>query len=80
MSTNLAHRPVVESSVSAHCRVLCVDDEPNVLLSLQLLLSRDYEVHTATSGAEGLDMLMRLQAVPVVISDMRMPGMSQTAM
>jgi FixJ family two-component response regulator len=76
MSTNLAHRPVVESSVSAHCRVLCVDDEPNVLLSLQLLLSRDYEVHTATSGAEGLDMLMRLQAVPVVISDMRMPGMS----
>ncbi|MGA9024479.1 MAG: response regulator [Steroidobacteraceae bacterium] len=76
MSTNLALRPASDAAPATSRRILCVDDEPNVLSSLQLLLARDYEVHTATSGAEGLEMLTRLQAVPVVISDMRMPGMS----
>jgi DNA-binding NtrC family response regulator len=57
-------------------RVICVDDEPNVLASLQLLLSREYEVHTAESGEGGLELLTKIGFVPVVISDMRMPGMS----
>jgi response regulator RpfG family c-di-GMP phosphodiesterase len=57
-------------------RVICVDDEPNVLESLKLLLSRHYDVRTAGGGTEGLNLLRDLGSVPVVMSDMRMPGMS----
>jgi response regulator RpfG family c-di-GMP phosphodiesterase len=57
-------------------RILCVDDEPNVLAGLKLLLGREYEVHVADNGQAGLDLLQSLGSIPVVISDMRMPGMS----
>ncbi|MDP3856584.1 MAG: EAL domain-containing protein [Stagnimonas sp.] len=55
-------------------RVLCVDDEPNILVGMRLQLRRHCELLTAASGAEGLEIL-RQQEVAVVISDMRMPGM-----
>ena len=58
-------------------RILCVDDEQNVLRSLtRLFLDDPYEILTAPSGAEGLLMLDRSGTVPVVISDYRMPGMN----
>jgi two-component system NtrC family sensor kinase len=58
-------------------RILCVDDEQNVLRSLtRLFLDDPYEILTAASGAEGLLILDRSGTVPVVISDYRMPGMS----
>ncbi len=60
----------------ARQRVVCVDDEPQVLSGLSLHLRRRYEVETATSGAAGLELLARQPAAAVVISDMRMPGMS----
>jgi response regulator RpfG family c-di-GMP phosphodiesterase len=56
-------------------RVLCVDDEPNVLEGLALHLRRYHEVSTATSGAAGLEILAGSTPVIVVISDMRMPSM-----
>jgi response regulator RpfG family c-di-GMP phosphodiesterase len=56
-------------------RILCVDDEPNVLEGLQLSLRRGYEVVLAGSGAAGLEILGRDPTVITVISDMRMPGM-----
>lgn len=55
--------------------VLCVDDEARVVEGLKLHLRRDYEVHTALGGEEGLSKLKELGGVAVVISDMRMPGM-----
>jgi response regulator RpfG family c-di-GMP phosphodiesterase len=55
--------------------VLCVDDEARVVEGLKLHLRRDYEVHTALGGEEGLQKLKELGSVAVVISDMRMPGM-----
>lgn len=55
--------------------VLCVDDEARVVEGLRLHLRRDYEVHTALGGEEGLHKLKELGGVAVVISDMRMPGM-----
>jgi DNA-binding NtrC family response regulator len=55
-------------------RILCVDDEPNILRSLQWLLQREFEVKTATSGHDGLA-LVRENDFDVVISDQRMPGM-----
>ena len=58
-------------------RILCVDDEQNVLRSLtRLFLDDPYEILTAPSGAEGLLILNQCGTVPVVISDYRMPGMN----
>ncbi|HEY6097253.1 MAG TPA: response regulator [Candidatus Deferrimicrobium sp.] len=58
-------------------RILCVDDEQNILRSLtRFFLDDPYEILTAPSGAEGLLILDRCGTVPVVISDYRMPGMN----
>jgi DNA-binding NtrC family response regulator len=56
-------------------RILCVDDEPQVLEGLKLLLGRRFEVHTAGDGSAGL-VALEQYPFPVVICDMRMPGMS----
>jgi DNA-binding NtrC family response regulator len=56
-------------------RILCVDDEPNILRALCWLLQREFEVVTAASGREGLD-LVRSDDFDVIISDQRMPEMS----
>lgn len=56
-------------------RVLCVDDEARVVEGLVLHLRKDYEVHTALSGADALRALKEMGGAAVVISDMRMPGM-----
>lgn len=55
--------------------VLCVDDETRVVEGLALHLRKDYQIHTALSGDEGLRKLKELGGAAVVVSDMRMPGM-----
>jgi response regulator RpfG family c-di-GMP phosphodiesterase len=56
--------------------VLCVDDEKNILNSLRRLLRQEnYNLLTASSGAEGLKLLEKTH-VQLVISDQRMPEMS----
>lgn len=56
--------------------VLCVDDEISILKSLQrLLLPENFEVVTATGGEQGL-LLLEKREFAVIISDMRMPGMT----
>lgn len=55
--------------------VLFVDDEERVLHALAGLFQGTYEVHTATSGAEALE-LLRQKRFLVIISDQRMPGMT----
>ncbi len=58
-------------------RILFVDDERGVLKALQrLFLDSDYEIITATSGAEGLDILKSTETIQLVISDYRMPEMN----
>ena len=56
-------------------RILCVDDEPNILDSLRRQLRHHFSVETAPSGKEGLRILEREPTFTVVVSDMRMPGM-----
>jgi len=57
-------------------KILCVDDEENVLRALKRLFFEDsYEIITASSGHEGLKILEREDA-QIVISDYRMPEMS----
>ena len=55
--------------------VLFVDDEERVLHALAGLFQGTYEVHTAASGAEALE-LIRRQHFLVIVSDQRMPGMT----
>jgi len=56
-------------------RILVVDDEARVLESIAVILRDQYEVITATSGAEALRKLQGTPGICVVLSDMRMPGM-----
>ena len=57
-------------------RILCVDDEANVVRGLKRALGFDFDVHTAISGDEALDLIARTGPFAAVISDMRMPGMN----
>ncbi|SDH55003.1 MULTISPECIES: EAL domain-containing protein [unclassified Duganella] len=57
-------------------RLLLVDDEANIISALKRLLRPDgYEIHSANSGEQGLEMLAQ-QPVDVIISDQRMPGLN----
>jgi response regulator RpfG family c-di-GMP phosphodiesterase len=57
-------------------KILFVDDEPNVLAGLERQLRRRYTVHTAVGGEAGLAAVAADGPFAVVVSDMRMPGMS----
>lgn len=61
---------------SATRTILCVDDEPNILSSMKRLFrATGHRLLTAEGGIEALAQL-ETQAVDLVISDMRMPGMN----
>ncbi len=58
-------------------RVLFVDDEQEVLQALsRLLRDEDYEVLTAASGEEGLEILNNTGNIGVIVSDQTMPVMN----
>jgi diguanylate cyclase (GGDEF)-like protein len=71
----LERRNEVKQAQPEHV-LLLVDDEKNVLTSLNRILHREgYTILTAASGQEGLE-LMAKHTVGVVLSDHRMPGMT----
>lgn len=55
--------------------ILCVDDEPHNLDALRRTLRKEYEVHTALSGEEGLLILLK-HKIDLIITDQRMPNMT----
>lgn len=58
-------------------KILCVDDEINVLRALRrLFLDDDYDIFSAASAEEGLEILRTNEEIQIVISDYRMPGMN----
>lgn len=61
-------------------RLLVVDDEPDILAALaeglQVVGAPDVDVVTATSGEGARDILASDPSIGVVVSDVRMPGMS----
>jgi CheY-like chemotaxis protein len=57
-------------------RVLLVDDEFEVLAVLEALLDDDWDVLTAQSGAEALEILNGDADIDLVITDQRMPNMT----
>jgi FixJ family two-component response regulator len=57
-------------------RILFVDDEQGVLDGLERLLRKEFAVTVALGGQKGLTTIQDFGPFAVVISDMRMPGMS----
>jgi response regulator RpfG family c-di-GMP phosphodiesterase len=55
--------------------ILLVDDEPEMLYSLRELLRREFNLHTAESGRQALEIL-RQQPIHVIMTDQRMPEMT----
>ncbi len=57
-------------------KILIVDDEPNILLSLKFLLQQaGFEVYTATDGQAALDAL-QAQPVDLMLLDVMFPNKS----
>jgi DNA-binding NtrC family response regulator len=58
--------------------ILLIDDELKVLSSLSRLLMEesDYEIKTAQSGNEGLEIIKKSEIISVIVVDYRMPGMN----
>jgi len=57
-------------------KILLVDDEVRVLDGYRRGLRKKFELDTANSGQEAIDLLTNNQEYAVVVADMRMPGMS----
>jgi len=56
-------------------KILCVDDEPNILSGYQRALRKQFEIETASGGAEALQKIKTSGPYAVLVTDMRMPGM-----
>jgi DNA-binding NtrC family response regulator len=57
-------------------RILFVDDEPSILAGFRRLFGSDYHVDTAPGAVDGLTCIAGSGPYSIVLSDMRMPGMS----
>lgn len=63
-------------STDAELRVLVVDDHADMLIMMNMMMQRrSYEVRTATSGPEAMELAPDF-APHVVVSDIGMPGMN----
>jgi len=56
-------------------KILCVDDDLNILQGYKRSFRKDFNIYTAEGGSEGLSMIENDGPFAVVISDMRMPEM-----
>lgn len=55
--------------------ILYIDDEENNLTSFKSTFRRDYHIHVASTGQEGLE-IMEKHNIQLVITDQRMPDMT----
>ena len=55
--------------------ILYVDDEEHNLVSFRAAFRREYNIHTALSGLEGID-IVKNKKVHLIITDQRMPEMT----
>jgi response regulator RpfG family c-di-GMP phosphodiesterase len=57
-------------------KILFVDDDPNILAAYQRQLRKQYEIDTALAGDRGLEAVAKTGPYAVIVSDLKMPGMS----
>ncbi len=69
--------PAVDTAVERRARILVVEDEVFIRLFVSdLLRDAEYDVIEAVSGDEALDILNAGIPVDLVLSDVRMPGLT----
>jgi response regulator RpfG family c-di-GMP phosphodiesterase len=56
-------------------RILCVDDEPNILMAMERQFRKQFEIRTAVGPVLGLRAIAEAGPFAVVVSDLRMPVM-----
>jgi len=56
-------------------KVMCVDDDQNILSAYKRHLRKYFQIETALGGEEGIEMMTQKGPFAVIVSDMRMPGM-----
>ena len=65
----------MSSDARVEMTILLIDDEPDILRTVgNYLRDRGYRIYPVEGGGEGLDVLRR-EAVDIVITDLKMPGM-----
>lgn len=57
-------------------KILVVDDEETYLRTLRRILRKDFQVLTASSGNDGIEVLKQNKDVALIMSDQRMPVMT----
>ncbi len=58
-------------------QILCVDDEENVLKALRRVFRGEpFRMLMATTGAQGLDILLHTENIGLILTDQQMPDMS----
>lgn len=57
-------------------KILCVDDEANVLAGFQRSLRKQFQIEVAPGGEPALALLEQGGPFAVIVSDMRMPGLT----
>jgi response regulator RpfG family c-di-GMP phosphodiesterase len=57
-------------------KVLCVDDDANVLTGIQRNLRRQFDIDTAVGALAALKLIERECPYAVIVADMQMPGMN----
>jgi CheY-like chemotaxis protein len=71
------HLTAKDAVLSEPPTVLVVDDEPSVRhIATRLLTDAGFRVLTAMSGADALRQLEEARTIHVLVTDLRMPGMS----
>lgn len=57
-------------------RILCVDDDLNILAGYQRALRKSFPIETASGGEEALRLIETQGPYSVIVADMQMPGLS----
>lgn len=66
---------MADSETTPSIKVVCIEDDPEMIDLVKLILTRrGYEVHGATGGKEGLE-IIRETAPSLVLLDLMMPDM-----
>ena len=56
-------------------KILCVDDDENILSAYQRQLHKEFQIETALGGVPALEAVVQRGPYAVIVADMRMPGM-----
>ena len=68
--------PAADAAPARRQRVMLVDDEPQVVQTMERLLRRDYDVTIALCGRDALDHITQGARFDAIVSDVMMPNMT----